>query len=363
MRRRDDGPTVLHLIGSLEIGGTERQLVEFIGRSSEPERHVVALFSSYGPLAERLPSPPIWLGRLGRRPRDIGRDARTLLALRRTVRAVGADVVHAHLHASELLAAAGTPRGIPIVASRRGHAGRYEGSRTFAALERVAHRRIGAMICNSEYLARRARSRDPALPPIEVIHNAVDLDRFAPRPLPDGPPRATVVANLHPYKGHDRLLRAWHRVRRTLPAATLTFVGEGSERGRLEQLTEDLRLDDAVTFAGPVADPRPHIERAHVVALASDYEGFPNALLEAMAMARPVVATRAGGIPELVRDEQDGFLTSSEPSDIAERLLLLLGDADLRARLGASARSRAETFTWDRVVEKTEAVYRRVLGR
>ena len=363
MSSREDGPTVLHLIGSLEVGGTERQLVGFIERSSEPQRHLVALFSSYGPLAEGLPNPPIWLGRLGRRPGDVGRDIRTVLALRSTVRAVGADVVHAHLHASELLAAAGTPRGIPIVASRRGHAGRYEGNRAFASLERLAHRRIRTMICNSDYLARRARASDPSLPPVTVIHNAVDLDRFAARPQADGPPHATVVANLHPYKGHDRLLRAWHLVRRTLPDATLTFVGDGSEREHLEQLTRDLLLDDAVSFAGLVEDPRPHVEAAHVVALASDHEGFPNALLEAMAMARPVVATRVGGIPELVRDGRDGFLASSDPSDIAERVLVLLGDADLRARMGASARVRAESFTWSRVVQQTEAAYRDVLGR
>ena len=363
MSGRRAGPTVLHLIGSLEIGGTERQLVGFIERSSDPDRHVVALFSSYGPLAERLPNPPIWLGRLGRRPGDVGQDVRTLLALRRTIRAIGADVVHAHLHASEILAAAGTPHGIPIVASRRGHAGRYEESRTFASLERLAHRRIRTLICNSQYLARRARQRDPALPPVRVIHNAVDLDRFTPLPQPDGSPHATVVANLHPYKGHDRLLRAWHLVRRTLPDATLTFVGDGGERGHLERLTKDLRLDDSVSFAGLVADPRPYVEAAHVVTLASEHEGFPNALLEAMATARPVVATRVGGIPELVRDGRDGFLTSGEPSDIAERLLLLLGDADLRARMGTSARSRAESFTWDRVVEETEDVYRTVLDR
>lgn len=363
MIRPGDGPTVLHLIGSLEIGGTERQLVEFIERSSEPQRHFVALFSSYGPLADRLTNPPIWLGRLGRRLGDVGRDARTVLALRSTVRAIEADIVHAHLHASELLAAAGTPRGIALVASRRGHAGRYEGSRAFASLERLAHRRIRTMICNSDYLARRARASDPSLPPVRVIHNAVDLDRFAARPDAGGPPHATVVANLHPYKGHDRLLRAWHLVRRTLPDATLTFVGDGSERGHLEQLTRDLRLDAAVSFAGLVADPRPHIERAHVVALASDHEGFPNALLEAMAMARPVVASRVGGIPELVRDGRDGFLTSNDPSDIADRLIGLLGDVDLRARMGASARSRAESFTWDRVVGQTETVYRDVLRR
>ena len=127
-------------------------------------------------------------------------------------------------------------------------------------------------------------------------------------------------------------------------------------------MVRELDLAGSVSFAGRVPDPRPFVARAHVAALASDTEGFPNALLEAMAMGRPVVARGVGGIPELVRDGQDGFLVGADPQEMADRLTSLLLDGDLRARQGASAHARAGTFTWDRVVRETETVYREVLS-
>ncbi len=356
-------PTVLHLIPSLGIGGTERQLLGFIQRSEAPGRHHVAVFQEPGALAHRAPNAPIVLGRIGWHVRDVPRDLRLLSAFRRAVRSRHVDLVHAHLHAAELIASAATPPGLPIVATRRGEAFQRGTNPAFRIAQGLAHRRARLLICNSEYLARRVRAGDIAPPPTRVIHNAVDLERFTATPASDRGPKVTVVANLHPYKGHERLLRAWQRVRVELPSAHLTVVGDGVERPALERLGEQVGISGAVTFAGSVDDPRPFLRDAQVVALTSDSEGFPNALLEAMATGRPVVATRVGGTPELVRDELDGFLTSLDPEDIARRLLELLGDADLRRRMGASARARAEAFTWDRVVEQTERVYRDVLAR
>jgi glycosyltransferase involved in cell wall biosynthesis len=171
------------------------------------------------------------------------------------------------------------------------------------------------------------------------------------------------VANLYPYKGHDRLVQALSFVRGQLPAVRLVVVGEGVARQGIRTLAAELGLTDAVTFVGAVADPAPYVADAHVVALTSDHEGFPNALLEAMAVGRPVVATNVGGIPELVRDGVDGFLTSADPAEIAARLAEVLGDPSLGERMGHSAHERAATFTWERVVRETEDVYREVLAR
>ena len=353
-------PRVLHLIPSLEIGGTEGQLVEFIRRSSNPEQHFVAVSWKAGHLARHLPNPAIAL-RAGRRATDLVPDVRALWLFRRAVRDVRAEIVQTYLHLSELIAFLATPPGVPIIATRRGPKGRYERGWTVRRFEGLAHRRTRVMICNSKDLARQVRQGDSTPPPIEVIYNAVDTDRFGVAPFAAGRPTVTVVANLHPYKGHARLLHAMRSVRATLPEARLVLVGDGMERARLEHLTQELGLQDAVVFAGRVEDPRPFVGDAHVVALASDHEGFPNALLEAMAMGRPVVATRTGGIPELVRDGEDGFLTRVDPSDIARKLIEILRDADLRERLGSSARMRAETFGWDRLIRETEAVYRSVL--
>jgi glycosyltransferase involved in cell wall biosynthesis len=220
------------------------------------------------------------------------------------------------------------------------------------------------LICNARYWAERAEREDRWTPPTRVIHNGVDLEEFARSPMPpeDGP-RVAVVANLHPYKRHDVFLRAFRLLLDDVPEARATLAGQGVERARLERLAADLGLGSSVTFAGQISDPRPIVAASHVVALTSEHEGFPNALLEAMAQGRPVVSTRVGGVPELVRDGEDGFLTSGDPAEIAARIRSLLLDPALRDRMGSSARERAAAFSWDRVVRETEEVYREVLAR
>jgi glycosyltransferase involved in cell wall biosynthesis len=357
-------PKVLHLIANLEIGGTEGQLVQFASRSTMPERHHVACFYSIGDLASEFPTEPIWLGKIGRRLADALRDLGVLQNLRRTIVDGRFDLVHAHLGLSEVMAAMVTPRRVPIVASRRGQNRGFERNRVLKLIEGMGHRRADVLICNSEYLAALTSREDRWPPPTPVIHNAVDLERFARVPYPGkAEPTIAVVANLHPYKGHERLVRALSFVRAQLPAARLVVVGEGVGRQGIRSLVAELGLADAVTFVGAVADPAPYMAAAHVVALTSDHEGFPNALLEAMAVGRPVVATNVGGIPELVRDGLDGFLTSADPAEIAARLSEVLGDRSLGERMGRSAHERAATFTWDRVVRETEDVYRQVLAR
>lgn len=357
-------PKVLHLIANLEIGGTERQLVQFASRSTMPERHHVACFYSIGELASEFPTEPIWLGKIGRRPADALRDLGVLRNLRGTIVDGRFDLVHAHLGLSEVMAAMVTPRRVPIVAARRGRNRGFEENRILKLLEGMGHRRVDVLICNSEHLAALTSGEDRWPPPMRVIHNAVDLERFARLPYPaKAEPTIAVVANLHPYKGHDRLLRALALARKELPAVRLVVVGDGVARQGIRTLAGDLGLTDAITFVGAVADPAPFVADAHVVALTSDHEGFPNALLEAMAVGRPVVATNVGGIPELVRDGVDGFLTSADPAEIAARLAEVLGDPSLGERMGHSAHERAETFTWERVVRMTEDVYREVLAR
>jgi glycosyltransferase involved in cell wall biosynthesis len=175
------------------------------------------------------------------------------------------------------------------------------------------------------------------------------------------PPTVTVVANLKPYKGQVRFLHAFRLVARELPGASALLVGGGPDQARLTSLASQLGLDENVTFVGQVEDARPYVARSHLVALTSSHEGFPNAILEAMAMGRPVVATRVGGIPELVRDGVDGLLTSLDPDDIARAIVSLLRDEPRRSEMGAAARGRAEGFDWGRVVKETEEAYRKLL--
>lgn len=355
-------PRVLHVIASLEVGGTEMQLVRFIERSGDPSRHVVAVFHDAGPLAERLPNPPVWLGLLSRYPWRALTTLRTARRLREVVHSGGFDLVHAHLGQSEVLAAV-APRSVPVVASRRGPNMGFDNA-VYRLLEGLGHRRSDVLISNTRYWADVAERHDRWTPPTRVIHNAIDPAEFSILPMPaEIGPRVAVIANLHPYKRIDLFLRAFHLLGGSVPEARATIAGDGVERRRLERLAQELGLSERVTFAGLVPDTRAIVGASHVVALTSEVEGFPNALLEAMAQGRPVVATRVGGVAELVRDGEDGFLTALDPHEIAARLRVLLTDPGVRERMARSATERTREFTWERVVRQTEDVYREVLAR
>jgi glycosyltransferase involved in cell wall biosynthesis len=355
-------PTVLHLIGSLARGGTESQLVQLVLRSTAPERHIVAVFSECGALAEKLHRPVHLIGPLSRGFRSLRDDLGAVRDLGQLIRLEKVDLVHAHLSSSELLAAAGVPRGVPIIMSRRGRNLSYEDRPWYRLAESLAHRRVSVMLCNSSELVEFTLKHDLAPPPLKVIPNGVDLDRFAPTPLASGPPTVTVVANLIAYKRHDLFLRAFAMLTKKLPHARATLVGDGPERLKLEKLTFELGLQERVLFVGRLDDPRRFIAEAHVAALTSIHEGLPNAVLESMAMARPVVSTRVGGIPELIHHDREGLLVEDRPDAVADGLLQILCDRERMERMGSAARARAESFGWDQVVARTEDVYRRVIA-
>jgi glycosyltransferase involved in cell wall biosynthesis len=284
---------------------------------------------------------------------------RTLIDLRETIRNSSVDVVHAHLGISQLLAAMSAPLHLPIISSRRGRTPPLERSSLGRGSVAIANRRTRLLVCNSEDLARRART-EPWTPPIEIVPNGVDLSRFAPMSMPSGPPTVVVVARMRPEKGHELFLRAFRLTRERVPAARAILVGDGPSSDAVQALISALDLQDAVTAVGGVDDPRPYLAKAHLVALASPHEGFPNSLLEAMACGRPVVATAVGGVPELVEDGMHGRLSPVAVEPFSEALVGLLGSPEVARAMGLNARDRACRYSWDRVVERMERIYRAV---
>jgi glycosyltransferase involved in cell wall biosynthesis len=176
---------------------------------------------------------------------------------------------------------------------------------------------------------------------------------------------AVSLANLRWQKGHQFLVHAVRRVVDVHPGFKLILIGEGPERPSIEALVRELGLSANVVLAGARKCGADLLPAFHFCVLASVEESFPNALIESMAAAVPVVATRVGGIPELVRDRLDGFLVpSKEPGALADAMLELLSDPTLRDRMGASARGRAEIcFTTESMVRQIQAVYVRLLGQ
>lgn len=157
----------------------------------------------------------------------------------------------------------------------------------------------------------------------------------------------TVLAmgRLTPSKGYDTLLAAFSVVHRRNLRARLVLFGDGPERGRLEHAVRDMGLSDVVRLPGQTRSPGSVLAQADVFAMTSRFEGFPMALVEAFCAGLPTAAFDAPGVRDLVVDNKNGILVPrGGRGALAAAILLLLGDADLRRRLGAGARSTADRF-------------------
>ena len=196
----------------------------------------------------------------------------------------------------------------------------------------------------------------------EVIPNGVNPGEFG-----RGEPGGYVLAagRLVEQKGLDTLIRSYAAARSALGARRLVLAGDGPERGRLESLAASLGLNGNVVFLGSVDRPRlaELLRGADVFAFPSRYEAFGVALLEAMAAGAPVVAARAGGIPEFAVDGENALLVPpDDEAALTAALSRLAGDAELAGRLAAGGRAQAARHSWETVVDRYERVYRRVLA-
>ena len=362
----------------MQVGGTELNAIrtaELLDRSRFDLR-VVSL-QDHGPLLERyaaagVPVHPLPLKSLYR-PSVLRRGA----ALVRLLRKHRVEIVHAHDIYSNLFAVPWARlAGARTLASRRW----WEGSPGMAwrLASRRAYGMAHAVLANSDAIGRLVTDREGVSPDhVFVVPNFVDAEMFTPPPadavralrselgIPSGVPVIGIVANLLPIKNHALLLRAAAVLREQDLAFHLVMVGDGPERGRLEQLADQLDLRAAVTFAGRLPN-RPNLHHLFDISvLSSDSEGMPNTVLEAMAAARPVVSTRVGAVADAVVHGESGLLV--EPGDVsglASALSWLIRSPADASRLGAAAYDVAFTRHSPRAaLGRLEHLYETLAGR
>ncbi len=205
---------------------------------------------------------------------------------------------------------------------------------------------------------------------IRVIPNFLDCSRYRRRQDPEIRARlardadAVVmhVSNFRPVKRVAMVLQIFRRIRLCM-RARLVMVGNGPDRAEMERSVQNEGLSDVVDFVGEHQDLVPLLSAADLFLLPSSQESFGMAALEAMACETPVVASRVGGLPEIIEDGVTGFLCDADDVDaMAERGLEILADHALRARMGrAAAESVRASFGEDAIVPKYEAYYREVI--
>ena len=379
-------PRILRIITRLNVGGPATHVsVADAGLRARGWETLLAFGTVEPDEAEidvsALDLPLVRIPSLARSVRPVA-DLRAAAAIARLVRRHRPDIIHTHLSKAGLLG-----RSVAMLTSSaaRVHTfhgtvfGNYFGEGTSHAIVR-AERFLGSR--TQAVIALSPRQRQELLDhriaherAIRVVPLGLPLGRFAVAQsadaraaarrrlaIPEAAFAIVAVGRLVPIKRIDRLIDAFSIVGARVPDAHLYLVGGGAARPGLEAHVALADLGGRVTFVGWSAATPDWYAAADVVALTSEREGTPLALIEAAASARPVVATDVGGVADIVSDGETGFTVAADDVPaFADRLARLALDPALRSRMGAAAPLRAATFSAERLVDDLDLLYRETL--
>lgn len=363
------------VIGALDVGGAETHLAQVLPRLVADGFEVaVHTLTGRGALAAPMEAAGIRViappgseagakagGFLGRGLRAL----RAGLSLARFMREWRPDLVHFFLPESYLV---GAPIALLALSAKRVMSRRslndYQAKHPLLAkLERALHKRMDALLGNSAAVTAQLIDEGAPRDRVHLIRNGIDLARFAnPKPAPRPAEKAVIacVANLIPYKGHADLIDALARIPRE-PAWELWCAGRDDGIGAaLEARAQAAGIGDRVKLLGTRDDVPDLLAAADLAVLASHEEGFPNAVLEAMAARRAVIGTQAGGIPEAIEDGKTGLIVPPrDPAALGVALTRLIADAALRKAMGEAGRTRVEgAFSVEACAAAYAAFYR-----
>ncbi len=360
-----NGWTLALVISSLDTGGAERILLRLARHWTDRGANVtvitLATRDTIYDLGERVRRVDLDVGGDSANAVDaVVSGAHRVLALRRAIKAVNADVVVSFMDRTNVLTLLATRGlGVPVMVSERIDPALHSLKRPWRMLRRATYPLADVVIVQTdraaEYFPRRLRKL------IKVIPNPIDLQVPASAATSEtGQPRRIVaVGRLERQKGFDLLLRAFALATATDRSWRLEIWGEGSERSQLASLAEALGIGNRIVMPGVTANIGQVLCHASIFALSSRFEGFPNALCEAMAAGVPCVAFDCQSGPrEIITDGIDGILVPPGDVDALGRSLQrLMANPELREMLGQSGKRSVERFSaenvmplWDRAM-------------
>lgn len=344
------------LISDLEGGGAQRQALFLAGEWAR-RGHAVTILTYEPPgTAAFFDVPPnVLIRRVDGIRKSTGMVARVVRNLERvrTVRAalreLKSDILFtfmAEISVTGLLAA--RPLKIPVVACERTNPRVYP-TGLWRVMRDLAYPRCDRIVCQTraaaDYFASTGKAR--VIPNIVYVPDvSADVDMSLP-----ARPFIASLGRLSTEKGHDVLIEAFARIAPLYPDIDLLIIGEGPRRAALEHLAVALNVAGRVHMPGASKDPFAQLSKAKAFILPSRFEGFPNALTEAMALGLPCVATGFGGVEDIIRDGQNGVIVPLEDADaMAQAIAGLLQYPDRAASIGDAARGVIDEFSPARVM-------------
>ncbi len=349
------------VITALGCGGAERQLAHlaaFLGQRGHRVRvyvlHGGEVFYALPPQVEVIPFS-------GAGATPLGRGWRRWRWLRRALAAWPAQVVVSFIDVANVFALLAAPRHLPVVVSERTDPRWHRPPAAFRALRRALYRAAARVAVQSEEL-RPWACRQAGRKRVVVLPNPVLP--VTPAPPAGRPPQLVGAGRLSPEKGFALLVGAFAHLATLFPQWQLVIYGEGEQRGELEALIQRVGLHGRVLLPGVVRDPAAQLRQGDIFVLPSRYEGFPNALAEAMAAGVAVVAFDCPSGPrQLIRHGVDGVLVpAGEAAALAAALERLMADPEERQRLAGRAPEVVRRFPAEQLLAAWEQLCREVVA-
>jgi glycosyltransferase involved in cell wall biosynthesis len=364
---------ILYGIDSLKIGGAEMLLLNMLKRY-HPKHQVEVVYFTEGPLHEDVTAMGVPIHRISKRGL---KDPFAFLRLLRIIRRFKPDVIHTHLTKSDVSGQLmGFLGGVPVRVVSLHNNDSWRTNSFFSTLMRLivspAQKYIAVSEAVRDFIVENSHYPEDKM---LVIENGIDLDRFDPAKITpydrklwgvsEDTPVVAIIGRLQPQKAHTVFLEAAAIVKQEMPQARFLIVGDGDLRDELEVKRDELGLQQEVIFAGIIRDIPAVLASVDLLTFSSDWEGLPVALLEGMAMQKPVVSTAVGGVPLVVHDGVNGLLVAPrQPQKLAAELLRVLRDPALAQRLGQSARQTiAERYSAAVMHDRILDLYRNLLEK
>ncbi len=360
---------VVYLTTDSRIGGAEKNIISLVTHLDRDryESRVVVLLPG-GELIEELRGCGIEAECLGMRSKF---DFLAVFKLYRLLKGKRVDILHTYLfHANILGRVVGRLAKVPVIISSIRV---MEKRRHHLWLDRLTGWMVNGETCVCEavkkFTIEKARIKPDKLITIPngirvgEYNFEVNLEGRKALHIESNYPVLGTVGRLHEQKGHAYLLQAMPAILRKYPEAVLLIVGDGPLKSKLEKLCFKLQINKAVKFLGFRKDIKELMALMEVFVLSSLWEGMPNVLLEAMALGKPIVATRVGAAEELIEDGVTGLpVPPGDEETLAEAVIKVLSREDKGRGLGERAKRRVEgRFSVEVMVDKTEKLYERLL--
>jgi glycosyltransferase involved in cell wall biosynthesis len=370
--------TIIHLISTGFFGGPEKQIVGHLKRLGRSHyQGILVSFLEGGAANETLEQAKIVGLKHYGIPMSSRFDVRALWKLIQLLRQEKVDLLCTHGYKSAVMGWwAGKKVGIPVIAFSRGYTSENLKVAFYEWLERQALRRVSGVIFVSEGQKKRLEVFGIRGKRSWVVRNAISVNSFRNFEnvnlrkeifnhfhIPNGASLVVSAGRLSPEKGHRFLVGAIGMLRGNSNSMHFVFCGDGPCQKDLEKQSKELGISEICHFVGFRRNLKEIFQAMDLMVLPSLTEGLPNVVLEAFACAKPVVATRVGGVPEIVEDGVNGILVPPEkPGLLAEAIKFCLDAPEKRRMMGEAGYKKVKSeFTFESQTKKLEAIYGEVL--